>query len=173
MIFYENGRNDEGNLCRAVSIGAIDGEGSIRVDGRKVHDYAEVFELATRDGVSPGSVVAWDPASGGVLPASTSNARLVVGVISGAGAFRPGMVIGSRADGTGDLPVSMSGMVYARVSGESGPVGPGDLLVPSSVAGVGMRAVDSEAAAGTIYGKALDPWSGPGEGLVRMLVMSR
>lgn len=50
---------------------------------------------------------------------------------------------------------------------------PGDLLVPSSVAGVGMRSVDPVTATGTIFGKALEPWSGDGEGLVPMLVMNR
>ena len=94
-------------------------------------------------------------------------------MISGAGGFRPGMVIGSRADGSTDLPVAMSGVIYVRVSDEAGAVRAGDLLVPSSAAGVGMRAADPVAAAGKVFGKALQPWSGASEGLVRMLVMNR
>ena len=126
--------------------------GFVQVNGKQIHDYAEVLDLATRDGIRPGSVV---------------------GVISGAGGFSPGMVIGSRADETTDLPVSMAGVVHVRVSAEAGAVQPGDLLVPSSVAGVGMRSADPVAATGTIFGKALEPWSGDGEGLVMMLVMNR
>ena len=102
-----------------------------------------------------------------------ANARPVIGVISGAGGFSPGMAIGSRADESRDLPVSMSGVVYVRVSAEAGAVEPGDLLVPSSIAGVGMRAENSATAYGTVFGKALESWSGVGEGLGLMLVMNR
>lgn len=149
------------------------GRGVVIVNDEKVHDYAEILDLATREGIRAGSVVAWDPDASGLVPASVSNARRVVGVISGAGKFRPGMVIGSRTDGSKDFPVAVSGVIYARVSGEAGPVEPGDLLVPSSAAGVGMRAADPRATAGTVFGKALEPWSGTGEGLVLMLVMNR
>ena len=149
------------------------GEGVVGVNGIKVHDYAEILDLATREGIRAGSVVAWDPDASGLVPASGSNARRVVGVISGAGKFRPGMVIGSREDGSKDFPVAVSGVVYVRVSGEAGSVEPGDLLVPSSAAGVGMRAADPRGTAGTVFGKALEPWSGAGEGLVLMLVMNR
>jgi len=151
----------------------LDGTGSVTVRGKKVHDYAEILELGTRDGISPGSVVAYDAKAGGLVPASAANARQVVGVISGAGGLSPGMVIGSRADESRDLPVSMSGVIHVRVSAEAGPVEPGDLLVPSGVPGVGMRAADLGAAGGRVFGKALEPWSGSGEGLVLMLVMNR
>ena len=159
---------------RRLSLGVkANGNGYINVNGKNVHDYAEVLDLATRDGIRPGSVVAYDSDAGGLVPASESNAGRVVGVVSGAGGFSPGMVIGSRADESNDLPVSMAGVVHVRVSGEAGAVEPGDLLVPSSVAGVGMRTADPGAASGTIFGKALEPWSDAGEGLVLMLVMNR
>ena len=159
---------------RRVELGANqDGDGFIRVNGTNVHDYAELLELATRDGIHAGSVVAYDPDADGIVPASTRNARLVIGVVSGAGGLRPGMVIGSRADGSRDFPVSMSGVVYVRVSGEFGAIKPGDLLIPSSVPGIGMRTDDPVAASGMVFGKALEPWSGTYEGLVLMLVMNR
>ena len=159
---------------RRVELGARgDGDGFVRVNGTNVHDYAELLELVTRDGIRAGCVVAYDPDAGGIVPASTRNARLVIGVVSGAGGLRPGMVIGSRADGSRDFPVSMSGVVYVRVSRESGAIEPGDLLIPSSVPGIGMRTDDLVAAAGMVFGKALEPWSGTDEGLVLMLVMNR
>ena len=162
------------NGNRRVELGVLgDGEGFVSVNGKSLHDYAEILDVASRDGVRPGAVVAYDAGAGGIVPASVMNARRVVGVISGAGGFRPGMVIGSRSDESRDLPVSMSGVVYVRVSNEAGGVVPGDLLVPSSVAGVGMRASDPNAVPGMVFGKALEPWSGTGEGLVLMLVMHR
>ena len=179
LAFVESG-SDSGYLGIADSGGSQrvilkveKGQGVVAVDGTAIHDYAEILDLATREGIRAGSVVAWDPDASGLVPASVSNARRVVGVISGAGKFRPGMVIGSRTDGSKDFPVAVSGVIYARVSGEAGPVEPGDLLVPSSAAGVGMRAADPRATAGTVFGKALEPWSGAGEGLVLMLVMNR
>ena len=164
--------DESGN--RRVGLGVRgDGEGYVIVNGKSLHDYAEILDVATRDGIRPGAVVAYDAAAGGIVPASVANARRVVGVISGAGGFRPGMVIGSRSDESQDLPVSMSGVVFVRVSSEAGEIIPGDLLIPSSEAGVGMRASDPNAAAGMVFGKALEPWSGTGEGLVLMLVMHR
>ena len=159
---------------RKVELGVYaDGDGYVFVNGNRAHDYAEILELATRDGIHPGSVVSYDTDAGGIVPASVENARTVVGVISGAGGFRPGMVIGSRSDASRDFPLSLSGVVYVRVSAEAGRIVPGDLLVPSSVAGVGMRTSDPNAVPGMVFGKALEPWSGSGEGLVLMLVMHR
>ena len=115
---------------RRVELGVFDdGDGYVYVNGDRVHDYAEVLELATREGIRPGSVVAYDAEARGLVPASVANARTVVGVISGAGGFRPGMVIGSRSDESNDLPVSLSGVVYVRVSAEAGEIVPGDLLI--------------------------------------------
>ena len=169
--------NEDGGLALYDKDGdrgvELDGAGAVRVNGRKVHDYAELLDLGTREGIRAGSVVAYSAEVDGLVLASKSNARQVVGVISGAGGLRPGMVIGSRKDGSEDFPLSMSGIIYVRVCDEAGPVQAGDMLVPSSVAGVGMRAVDPVAAAGTVFGKALDPYSGAGEGLVLMLVMNR
>ena len=149
------------------------GKGLIIVKGDKVHDYAELFELGTREGVQAGSVMAYDPGASGLVPASVANARQVVGVVSGAGGLRPAMVIGSRSDGSDDFPISMSGVVYVRVSGEAGAIEAGDLLVPSSVAGVGMRSSEPSVSVGRVFGKALEPRSDYGEGLVLMLVMNR
>ena len=164
---------DNERNARVELIGMNTGRGFIRVNGYKVHDYAELFELATRQGIRVGSVLAYDWRAGGLVPASMVNAKQVVGVVSGAGGLTPGMVIGSRKDGSQDLPVAISGVIYVRVSREAGPVEPGDLLVPSSVEGVGMRARNPPSAAGMVFGKALEPWSKAGEGLVLMLVMNR
>ena len=161
--------------ARVVSLGVrSNGEGFALISGESLRDYAEVLEISSREGIRPGSIVAYDSSTRGLVVASASNARRVIGVISGAGGLRPGMVIGSRADGSHDIPVAMSGVIYARVSAEGGAVEPGDLLIPSSVPGVGMRAEDPARAIGSVFGKALEPWSGAAdEGLVLMLVMNR
>ena len=150
----------------------LDGDGRVRVRGANIHDYAEIFNLAEREGIYPGCVVAYDPSENGLVPASRGNARQVIGVISGAGGLRPGMIIGSREDGTEDLPVSLSGVTFVRVTNEAGNIQPGDLLVASSTPGAGMRAPTKSFAQGEIFGKALESHEGDGEGLVLMLVLN-
>ena len=151
------------------------GAGRLIINGKSVNDYAEVFELAARQGVVPGSVIAVVGSGGRIALSAAPYERRVVGVISGAGGLRPGSVIGSREDGSDDLPVAVSGQVVVRVCLEGGPIEPGDLLVASSRPGVAMRAADPSRAAGAVVGKALEAFgSSQGkEGLVRMMVMLR
>ncbi|MDP7397035.1 MAG: hypothetical protein QF541_09205, partial [Lentisphaeria bacterium] len=125
--------------CSGGAADSGGGAGFISVSGSRVHDVAEVFDLETRDGVVPGSVMSVDAlGSGRLMPAAAPYDRKVVGVISGAGEFQHAMLIGSREDGSHDLPVALSGQVYVRVSAENGPISPGDLLVSSSSPGVAM-----------------------------------
>jgi hypothetical protein len=155
--------------------------GSVSVTGPKAqfsvngtaHDYAEVFDVADRGGIRPGSVVAEAASGDGLLLASGAYSSSVVGVIAGAGDFHSGMVIGSRDDGSTDLPIATSGQVFVRVSAEAGPIAVGDLLVNSSTPGVAMRGSDPQRLNGTVIGKALQPYSGLEEGLIRMLVLNR
>lgn len=159
-----------------VHLGASDaGGGFVFVNDQYVHDFAEIFELTTREGVQPGVVLSAASAKG-LAPSSRPYDPAVVGVVSGAGGLRPGMVLGTRIDGTSDLPVALSGTVYVQISGEGGPVGLGDLLVASSRPGVAMRAASRERAFGAVIGKALEAWATEDQdqvGLVRMLVMAR
>jgi hypothetical protein len=151
------------------------GQGVVTVEGRQVADYAEVFELCDRDGISPGTVLSITD-SRALGPSRDAYDRAVVGVASGAGDLHPGLVIGSRSDGSTDLPVAVSGQVYVRVSLEGGVIEAGDLLVASSAPGVAMRGASAEPPPGTVIGKALEGYSemdGAEEGLVRMLVMMR
>jgi len=84
------------------------------------------------------------------------------------------MLIGSREDGSNDLPIALSGQVYVRVSAENGPISPSDLLVASSRPGVAMAATDYERSIGAVVGKAMQGFaSDDPEGLIRMLVMAR
>lgn len=151
------------------------GKGFVKLNGEFVKDYAEIFELTTRQGVEPGTVMAVAGPGGRIAPAAVAFDRRVVGVISGAGGLQSGTVMGSREDGSNDLPLAVSGQVYVRVGLESGPIEPGDLLVASSEPGVAMRAADPDKAVGTVIGKALEAFGhGQGkEGLVRMMVMLR
>lgn len=149
------------------------GIGLVRVQGAKVHDYADVFELSSRDEIIPGTVVSMAPDGSGLEPSQTSYDKRVVGVISGAGGLNPGMRVGSRQDGSTDLPVAMSGQVYVRVCNEGGKIEVGDLLVASSTLGIAMAGRDETRLTGSVVGKALEPWNDEHEGSIRMLVVVR
>jgi hypothetical protein len=151
------------------------GGGRILVNGKDVHDYAEALEVTTRQGLEPGTVVAVAGPAGRIAPSSGPYDRRVVGVISGAGGLRSGSILGTREDGSNDLPVAVSGQVFVRVCPEGGAIEPGDLLVASSRPGVAMRAADTSRSLGAVIGKALETFgtSEKEEGLVRMMVMLR
>ena len=103
-----------------VYIGSLtNGKGTVEVNGNRLADFSEVFELARRDGVIPGTVMSAD-GRGMLGPSRRSYDPGVVGVVSGAGDLQPGMRIGSREDGSKDLPVALIGQVYVRVSSENG-----------------------------------------------------
>jgi hypothetical protein len=184
VAFIGSGGNNHGHASfynrngrKVAYIGASTrGNGMVEIDGKKVHDYAEVFELATRQEVIPGTVMSMVNSGVGLAPSTEPYDPKVVGVISGAGGFSPGMRMGTRKDGSNDLPIAVNGQVYVRVCLEGGSIEVGDLLVSSSQTGVAMRATDHGRAFGAVIGKALEPYNGNPTGseeFVRMLVMSR
>lgn len=92
-----------------------------------------------------------------------------MGVVAGAGRFRPGIVMDHCKGDPARVPVAMVGKVAVRVDAGWGPVRPGDALVSSPTPGCAMSAPDRAAAAGAILGKALSGLD-EGVGLVEMVV---
>lgn len=168
-------KNQSGKEVAYIGTGK-NAQGRVEVQGQKVHDYAEIFSLVSRKGIIPGTVMSVSEIKAALKPSVVPYDSKVIGVISGAGGFQPGLVIGTRVDGTNDLPLAVSGQVYVRVCEENGPINLGDLLVSSSSAGIAMKATNYERGFGAIIGKALEPFNsqeGETEGLLRMLVMMR
>lgn len=167
-IFFDTGGR------QAVYIGVdTTGQGTLRINGDRKFDYAEVFDISSRSGILPGSVVTAAPDGTGMELASFPYDRRVIGVVAGAGGLSSGIRTGTRTDGTSDLAVAVAGQVYVRICDENGSVEVGDLLVSSNRPGVAMRAKDM--LPGTIIGKALQQYTSGSEtkeGLVRMLVMN-
>lgn len=154
---------------RTVSAARVNVSGDIEVGGdvRLLGaDLAEGFEVHDR-AVAPGSVLVLD--DDGRLRLSTSgyDAR-VAGVVSGAGDFRPGVLL-DQADADAKLPVALVGKVCCWVDAERAPVRVGDLLTTADVPGHAMRVEDRERAFGAVLGKAMQPLAG-GRGLIRVLV---
>jgi hypothetical protein len=133
-------------------------------------DCAEDFDIGLSTNLEPGTVMALD--EHGLLQESRhAYDRKVAGVISGAGEFKPGLILG-RDKVHGDCrraPVALVGKVYCKVDAQNAPIEIGDLLTTSGTPGHAMKAEDSIRAFGAVIGKALRPLSS-GRGLVPILV---
>jgi hypothetical protein len=64
---YASFRDKNGDERVNIGVGT-EGRGGVWVEGNHVADYAEVFELAVRDGVSPGTVLSLTGSRSGVGP---------------------------------------------------------------------------------------------------------
>jgi hypothetical protein len=131
-------------------------------------DCAEEFDMSEGLGIEPGSVVVFGD-DGSLSTSSLPYNKRVAGVISGAGAYRPGVILDRRADSRGRQPVALIGKVYCKVDASHGPIGIGDPLTTSPTAGCAMRASVPGLSFGAVIGKALAPCE-RGCGLIPILV---
>jgi hypothetical protein len=131
-------------------------------------DCAEDFDVDPAMQLDPGTVVVIS--SDGLLQACNREYdKRVAGVISGAGSYRPAMILNRSQSRRDRVPVAILGKVFCRVDAAYGVVQTGDLLTTSPTLGHAMKASDHRRAFGTVIGKALQPLTA-GIGLVAMLV---
>ena len=129
-------------------------------------DLAEQFEVVG-NAVDPGSVVVL-AGDDRVTVSSEAYDHRVAGVVSGAGSYRPGIVLDRKPD-AGRCPLALSGKVWCKVDASDAPIEVGDMLTTSATTGHAMRATDPRRAFGAIIGKALERLES-GRGLVPVLV---
>jgi hypothetical protein len=130
-------------------------------------DCAEEFDLAAEEAL-PGTVVVIG-GDGRLRASTTAYDRRVAGVISGAGACKPGIVLDRNPSASPRGPVALLGKVFCKVDASYGAIDVGDMLTTSPTAGHAMRAEDPARAFGAVIGKALDSHES-GQGLVPVLV---
>lgn len=131
-------------------------------------DCAEEFDADDVTIIEPGSVVVFD--DNGVL--NTTKApynKRVAGVVSGAGAYRPAVILDRRLSDRRRLPVALLGKVYCKVDASYAPIEIGDFLTTSPTTGHAMKVTDISQAFGSVIGKALAPLRN-GYGLIPILV---
>jgi hypothetical protein len=131
-------------------------------------DCAEQFDVADGYVVEPGMVLVIDD-SGTLRPCSSAHDRRVVGVVSGAGTYRPGIVLDKREDSTNRAPIAVVGKVFCAVDASTASIAVGDLLTTSSTPGYAMKAADPISAFGAVLGKALGALD-HGRGLIPIFV---
>jgi hypothetical protein len=150
------------------------GADTVKIDGEQGDvillnaDCAEEFDADGSDGVDGGSVMVL--AGGDRLePCGMAYDKRVAGVVSGAGAYRPAIILDRQPERRDRVPLALIGKTYCKVDATYAPIEVGDLLTTSATRGHAMKASDHARAFGTVIGKALASLD-TGCGIVPILV---
>ena len=131
-------------------------------------DCAEDFDVVPDVTVEPGTVMVINE-FGALQESCQAYDKRVAGVISGAGDYKPGILLDKQRSRENRMPVALLGKVYCKVDAQWAPIQVGDLLTTSPTPGHAMRASDPTQAFGSVIGKALSPIP-RGQGLIAILV---
>jgi hypothetical protein len=131
-------------------------------------DVAEGFGTQDDEIIEPGTVVVLDQ-HGLVRPGDEAYDKKVAGVVSGAGDYRPAIVLDKQRSQASRLPVALMGKVCCKVDAQYSPIEVGDLLTTSPTPGHAMKAADPLKAFGSVIGKALRPMNA-GQGMIPILI---
>jgi hypothetical protein len=131
-------------------------------------DCAEKFDIAGATAVDPGTVMVIDH-EGALRPCQDAYDRKVAGVISGAGNYKPGLILGQEETLNNRQPVALLGKAYCKADAQYGAIEVGDILTTSPTQGHAMKASDPSKTFGTTVGKALHPLK-EGQGLIPILI---
>lgn len=131
-------------------------------------DCAEDFDIAGLAKVEPGTVMVIN-SEGTLQESDRAYDKRVAGVISGAGNYKPGIVLDKQESSNNRMPIALLGKVYCKVDAQYGAIEVGDLLTTSPTLGHGMKADNPLKAFGAVIGKALRPLD-EGQGLIPILI---
>ena len=131
-------------------------------------DCAEDFDVCDAKLAEPGTVMVMG-GQGALHPSYKPYDKCVAGVVSGAGSFKPGLILDHQTDQADRMPIALFGKVYCKVDARPAPIEVGDLLTTSSEPGHAMKASESSQAFGAVIGKALRPLE-DGQGLIPILI---
>lgn len=149
--------------------GFFEGDVEITGDIRLTNaDCAEDFDVAGMFRPEPGTVMVLGN-EGALYESQQAYDKRVAGVISGAGDYKPGIVLDKRQTSGNRQPIALIGKVFCKVDAQFGAIEVGDLLTTSSTPGHAMKTSDPLKAFGSVIGKALRPWTS-GQGLIPILI---
>jgi hypothetical protein len=155
----------KGVRTAGVFQGDVEVTGDIRLTNA---DCAEDFDVADAAAVEPGTVMVLGE-EGALHQSHQAYDKRVAGVISGAGDYKPGIVLDKQHSQPNRKPIALLGKVYCKVDASYAPIEVGDLLTTSDRPGHAMKAVDPLQAFGSVIGKALRPLQ-EGQGLIPILI---
>ncbi len=159
-------KKDGGGVSVQVTGGRLAGffEGDVEVTGdiRLTNaDCAEDFDVSGADKVEPGTVMVLGN-EGALSESQRAYDKRVAGVISGAGTYKPGIVLDKKETSGNRQAVALMGKVFCKVDAQFGAIEVGDLLTTSPTPGHAMKTSDPIKAFGAVIGKALRPFQRPG-----------
>lgn len=135
-------------------------------------DIAEDFDVEDEEiNLAPGTVLIIN-GKGKLCASNLEYDTRVAGVVSGAGALKPAVVLQRVSSPTPRSPIALLGKVFCKADATSGSIAAGDLLTTSGRRGYAMKVSDKSRAFGAILGKALAPISN-GIGIIPILVTLR
>jgi hypothetical protein len=145
--------------------GDVEVTGDIRLTNA---DCAEDFDICETEQIESGTVMVLGE-EGVLYPSQRPYDKRVAGVISGAGDYKPGIVLDGRRSSSARKPLALLGKVYCKVDAQHGAIEVGDLLTTAPTPGHAMKADDPIKAFGAVIGKALRPLP-EGQGLIPILI---
>jgi hypothetical protein len=152
------------NGTAAVFQGNVEVTGDIRLLNA---DCAEDFDICESEQIEPGTVMVLGE-EGVLYPSQQAYDKRVAGVVSGAGNYKPGIVLDKQESDNVRKPIALLGKVFCQVDAPYGAIEVGDLLTTSRTPGHAMKADDPLRALGAMLGKALRPLA-EGQGLIPIL----
>jgi hypothetical protein len=155
----------KGGRLAGLFEGDIEVTGDIRLTNA---DCAEDFDIADAASVEPGTVMVVG-GEGTLHPSQQAYDKRVAGVISGAGDYKPGIVLDKQQSQGNRKAIALLGKVYCKVDARYAAINVGDLLTTSDTPGHAMKASDPLHAFGAVIGKALRPLT-EGQGLIPILI---
>jgi hypothetical protein len=165
------GVHGQGGRLAGLFEGDVQVTGKVTVQGDILlpnADCAEDFDISDATAAEPGTVMVLNDS--GELTASTQDYdRRVAGVVSGAGQYKPAIVLDRRETGAVRLPIALLGKTFCKADARFGAISVGDLLTTSPTPGHAMAATDRTRSFGAVIGKALRPLS-EGRGLIPILI---
>lgn len=165
---FFNGGN-VGNWERPVLSLTPDGNVEVREDIRLVNaDCAEDFDICDIESAEPGTVMVLGD-EGKLEQSQKAYDKRVAGVISGAGDYKPGIVLDKKQSPNRRKPIALLGKVFCKVDAQYGAIEIGALLTTAPTPGHAMKADDPLKAFGAVIGKALCPLA-EGRGLIPILI---
>jgi hypothetical protein len=145
--------------------GDVEVTGDIRLTNA---DCAEDFDIIDADLIEPGTVMVLGD-EGAACQSDQPYDKRVAGVVSGAGDYKPGIVLDKQQAHGDRKPIALLGKVNCKVDARYASVEVGDLLTTSSTPGHAMKADDPLKAFGAVIGKALRPLKGR-QGIIPILI---
>jgi hypothetical protein len=159
------GVHGKGGRLAGFFEGDVEVTGDIRLANA---DCAEDFDVSGIDKVEPGTVMVLGN-EGALSESQCAYDKRVAGVISGAGTYKPGIVLDKKRSSGNRQPVALMGKVFCKVDATFGAIAVGDLLTTSTTPGHAMKTSDPFKAFGAVIGKALRPLI-DGKGLIPILI---